>query len=445
MTSPDIQATLAYIDSYWDTVILKPTKKRLGRHILERVTMKTEDKDHHIISVPYAAVVPNNAKYRYVFYWDTYFIFQGLLGTKREWVVPEMVQNFLYLFKKYHIIPNLSHPEALGRSQAPFLTSMILDAYEVLSRDRRVSTRMKRLLHGKKNWLKKAISLAKAEYDDVWQSEILFDYQHYNHRVAEYNLNVYGGRDTSYPQVAEQESGWDMTSRFYNRCNEFLAVDLNSLIYKYERDFAHAADILGNKADKDHWLEVAKARQKRMNKYFWNEEKGFFFDFDYINKVQSSFYSLAGFVPLWAGLATPEQAKKCVKHLKRFETPFGLSITDKASLPQDIDMSSFPEPLRITMQQLLKPKQWDYPNIWPPLEYLTVIGLLKYGFKKEAKKIMEKYITTNTQVFLKYHALAEKLDGLTGDLPGTYWYPTQLGFGWTNAIYYRYTQLLASI
>lgn len=440
-----IQNVLNYIDAFWDEIVLLPKKQKLRNHVINVVRFRTTERDYHTITVPYACIVPNTGKYKYVFYWDSYFIFQGLKDSRYEWVIPSMVQNFLYLFDEYHIIPNLSHPEALGRSQPPLFTSMIFDAYQVMSDRQKLSTKIRSILKNRNAWLKKAIQAAKEEYEDVWQSDIVPDHHHYNHRVAEYNLNVYGSRDVAYPQTAEQESGWDMTSRFYNRCNEFLPVDLNSFLYAYEMDFAKAAGIFKNSNEQYQWQEKAIQRQQRMNKLMWNEEKGFFFDYDYVHKQQSEFYSLAGFVPLWASLATPEQAQRCVAKLSLFETDFGLTITDKASLPHDVDFSSAPEPLKITLETIIKHKQWDYPNIWPPLEYLTVMGLIRYGFTEDAKRIMEKSLAVHVKAFEKYNAMLEKVDGTNGDMPGTYWYPTQLGFGWTNAIFKVYNQLLSQI
>lgn len=439
------QEVLTYIDEYWNQIILSPRKRRVGGRMIDAVRVRFQSQDHDLISVPYACVVPNTGKYKYIFYWDSYFIFQGMKGTKHQWVIPSMIQNFLYLYNKYHIIPNLTHPESLGRSQPPLLTSMIFDAYDVITSGKRLSSKIQKALGTPKHWLARAMTTAEEEYKEVWQSDIVPDHHHYNHRVAEYNLNRYGGRDVGYPQDAEQESGWDMTSRFYNRCNEFLAVDLNCFLYKYEEDFSKASTILKNPYKATLWKEIAEDRKKRMQEVFWNEEKGFFFDFDYVHKKQSDFYSLAGFVPLWAGIATAHQAEKAVEKLPFFETDYGITITDRASLPETFDFSSIPEPFRITIQETLVPKQWDFPNIWPPLEYLTVVGLLRYGFTKEAKRIMEKSLAANMQAFEKYHALLEKMDGLTGDMPKTYWYPTQLGFGWTNAVFLQYTRFLAQI
>ncbi len=437
--------TLDFIDSYWDKIILKPKPFLMGSNIISRVAMRPTNKDYHIIEVPYACLVPNDAKYRYIFYWDSYFMFRGVMGTRHEAVIPQMVENFIYIFKKYHIIPNFTHPESLGRSQAPYFTSMIFDAYDVLQRDKSIAAKFRNVFTTKKDWLRSRMAIAKIEYNDVWESPINLDHGNYNHKVPEYNLNRYGDRDVGYGQNAEKESGWDMTSRFYDRCHNFLPIDLNSLLYKYEIDFAKAAEILNDPEEQKYWLKKAEARKERINKLMWNEKEGFFYDYDYVHKKQSEFVSLAGFVPLWAGLATPEQAEKMIKKLNAFKTNYGLAITDKASLPPKIDLSHVPEPLRISLEAVIKPKQWDYPNIWPPTHYMTVIGLLEYGFIDEAKKLMGEYVESNAQAFRKHGALLEKMDGETGDSPPAYWYSSQLGFGWTNAAFYRYVQILDAI
>ncbi len=436
---------LEYIDKYWDKIILKPKLFRVNNKALRRVIMRAAPKNFHIIEVPYTALVPNSTKFRYIFYWDSYFMFRGLIGTKNEWVIPEMVENFIYIFKKYGIIPNFSHPESLGRSQAPFLTTMILDAYDVIQKDRRISSRLSRIIVSKKLWLKRRMDVAKLEYNNVWESPVGSvggDGKGYNHKVIEYNLNRYGDRDAGYGLHAEQESGWDMTSRFYTRCDQFLPIDLNSYLYKYEIDFAKSAEILGNAYEKKFWEEKAEKRKILINKFMWNEKTKFFYDYDYVQNQQSEFLSLAGFVPLWAGLATEAQARKMLEKLPAFKTKYGLAITDKDSLPPAIDLANASEPYRVTLQGVLKHKQWDYPNIWPPAHYQVTIGLLRYGFINEAKNLMDEYLQSNAYAFGNHGKMLEKMDGQTGDMPPTYWYPTQLGFGWTNAIFYRYISIL---
>lgn len=424
----DLQQLLKYIESYWEKLILSPKKNEKNTDFLE---------------VPYSYITPNTGIFKYIFYWDSYFMFQGLLKTANEWVLPEMVENFVHLFSTYHIIPNNNHPSSLNRSQPPFFTSMIFDAYDVIKRNKHVSAVIKKKIFDKFNWLSTCIDIAKQEYTDVWHSGI-GTYVYSNHHLVELNLNRYGNRDSGDAYYSEFESGWDTTSRFYNRCNEFLPIDLNCLLYKYEKDFAKAGQILGQVQEKQHWEEIALKRKERINTYMWNEEKGFFYDYDFVHKKQSSFYSLAGFVPLWVGLATKEQAQRMHEKLSLFETPYGLTITDKQSLAPKINLSNIPESYRFVIESSLQPKQWDYPHIWSPLEYLTVLGLLRYGFISDAKRIMRNAIAANVAVYKKYGALLEKLDATTGGAASDFHYPNQFGFGWTNAVISCYTKLLNS-
>lgn len=434
---------LDYIDSYWDRIIIDPhnnnhangNNNAFSKGKKVPLEHKGEKVVSHAIDVPLPFLVANDKRFKYAFYWDTFFMFRGLIQTKREWVLRSMVDNFSYLFNKYHIIPNFTSHASTGRSQPPFFTSMILDTYNGY-----YFGSVKNLDEHKK-WLWKITELAKEEYWNVWIDEKRL----FHHSVDGYALNRYGDRDIGYAHSSELESGWDFTSRFYNRCDDFLPIDLNVYLFKYERDFAKIAFHLGDKKREMYWKQRAGKRKEDINKLMWNGKEGFFFDYGYVHKRQSYFLSLAGFTPLWAGLASMEQAEKMVKKLSVFETDHGLVITAKESLAPKVNLSKLPDRFRPAIEEILAPKQWDYPNSWPPLEYLTVVGLLKYGFVEDAKRIMEKSVETHAKIFRKYGTFFEKIDAVTGDKPDNFHYDTQTGFGWTNAIFYRYICLLDAI
>lgn len=422
----EYKEVLNFIDGFWPQLIHDP---------------KASQGDSHIIPLPNTFLSPNAVTHMHwknsMFYWDSFFMFRGLIDTQRDWVIPEVVDNFVYLFNTFGIIPNASVWAFLGHSQPPFFSSMIFDAYYVLQRGAGSPSD-----YGKspyiRRWLDNRMKVVKEEYWKVWE-----DKGTYTHKVDEYGLSRYGDRDVGYALTSERESGWDFTTRFYNRCNDFLAVDLNSYLHKYEKDFAKVANILGNSDEEEYWEARAAERHSNMKKYMWNDEKGFFFDYDFKNDLQSDFYSLAGFIPLWAKLATVEEAKRAKEKLNLFETDYGLTITAKVSHHQDpYDFKHVPEAFRLSIEELMAPKQWDYPHIWPPVEYLAVIGLLRYGFVEDAKRIMEKSVRANKHVFDKYGYLLEKLDATTGEKPKDFWYAAQLGFGWTNAVFYRYVKIL---
>jgi alpha,alpha-trehalase len=218
--------------------------------------------------------------------------------------------------------------------------------------------------------------------------------------------------------AAEHESGWDMTSRFSDHCLNILPVDLNSALYKYETDLAWYYQSVRNYKKQKMYLLQAETRKKNMTRLLWNNEKGFFFDYDYKHHRQNSFYSVAGFYPLWAGLATPAQAKRAAENLKMFEYEYGLANTQSTHLSHEY-------------------KQHDYPNGWPQQHWIVIKGLMNYGLEEDARRIAKKYLDTNNNLFLKTGKMWEKMDVVKGDAGFSERYPTQSGFSWTNAVFIR--------
>jgi len=223
--------------------------------------------------------------------------------------------------------------------------------------------------------------------------------------------------------TAEDESGWDPTSRFFDHCLDFLPIDLNACLYKYETDLVAFSHELKREKKVQYYLQQAEKRKCRMNELMWHEDKGFFFDYHYRKKQQSRFYSLAGFYPLWAKLASQEQAEKLRNNLALFEYDSGL-VT---SLNKD----------------LLKPRrQWDYPNGWANLHWIVIQGLPNYGYADDARRIASRWVRLNEEVFAATGKLWEKYDVVKGTIGKSGHYKTQPGFGWTKMTYIKLQNLL---
>lgn len=455
LESPSFQRALSYIHTFQkETVRSQPS----------------DDKRRGFIGLGESKfLVPNKDRFTMLFYWDSYFMMQPLLHTEegRE-LAKSTIKAFSMLLDKEGFIPNASTNVFLISSQAPLYSSMIIDTYQQSPANEQDP-----------EWLTHYMNYAKREYMHVWNNEA--DYKEgtdgigsFHHYLPEYGLSKYGDRDGDYSWNAERESGWDFTSRFGNVAIEYLPVDLNCFLYKYEMDFAKAAGLLGNSDEKDMWLRKAEERKEKINKYMWNEDKGFFFDYNYVRDKQSPFYSIAPFVTLWSGLATSEQALKMLEHLPKFDKGKGLMVTDKDSLPplitkEQLDSIGIPEfyqwriDISLRRREILSGtqekdettgKQWDYPHVWAPLEYLTVIGLLKYAnnpelntslqkvFRDKAKKLMEEYLLTTLAIFEEEGTFPEKFNGVTGKAGNGAHYAKQSGFGWTNAVFQEFAERL---
>ena len=377
-------SVLRYIRAYW--------KKITYYH--------PRDKQIHL-GLPNKYLAPNNEIFKFdMFYWDSYFTILGLVKDNEIKLARGMVDNFVYLYKRFRIIPMRNRYYNLGTSQIPFLTSMAMEVYHA---------------DPDKAWLGKVLDVAAQELENYWMNEKLTE-----------KHNVYKGLSRYCDHYithlgAEHESGWDMTSRFHDRCLDFLPVDLNCCLYKYERDLAEGYRILKKYGKAKKFLEMAKKRKKTMNILMWNEKEKFFFDYNKHKKQHSHFLCVAGFYPLWAGNATKKQAELIVKHsLPRLEFDGGISNTQSEHISPDV-------------------KQHDHPNGWPHQHWIIVKGLLNYGYREDAERIAKKWLDMNLKVFNETGKMWEKYD-VVHCQPGVYnpdRYITQSGFGWTNAVFLR--------
>jgi alpha,alpha-trehalase len=368
------------------------------------LTKKQPVDDGTLIGLPYPFIVPSVANesgfaFQEMYYWDSYFIAQGLITMGHDEMAAGMLENMIFMARRYHIIPNASRTYHTNRSQPPFLTSFIFDIYDNEEKG--------------DNWLRERLQVAEREYHNVWTYT-----SHPNWR------NVFQGLSRYYEinminHLAEAESGWDMNTRFQGNCLSYIPIDLNSLLYKYETDFARGAEILGDDDTASLWREHARRRAENVTRYLWDDEQGFFFDFDYITQTHSPVWSLASTYALWSGLATTEQARRIVENLNHFLHRGGLSTSRS---PDEFigEVST----------------QWAYPNGWAPLHWLTAIGLRRYGYNQEADMVVRSWLGNNLDHFHKNGVFREAYNVVNPDLPpkpGLY--PPQLGFGWTNGVF----------
>lgn len=105
-----------------------------------------------------------------------------------------------------------------------------------------------------------------------------------------------------------RESGYDPSDRF-GRFNvdvvHYNAVDLNSLLYLYERKVAQILETLKEGQKAQSWLILSEERRERMQRAFWDEETGLFLDFNVRTQERRNYPFATTYFPLWTGWCTP--------------------------------------------------------------------------------------------------------------------------------------------
>ena len=215
-----------------------------------------------------------------------------------------------------------------------------------------------------------------------------------------------------------RESGFDISFRFgpYGAATHHYApICLNSLLYKTEKDLQAMAEILGHKDDAQRWQQRADARKDRVQKYLWDPGRRLFFDYDFQTGVRSNYEYITTFYPLWAGLATPEQAQELVRNLGIFEQPRRTGDErDRRRGAMGLSLRLGPHP--------------DF----------AIAGLRRYGFNDDANRISYNFLATILENFRRDGTIREKYNVVTrSSESGVHagYQQNVIGFGWTNAAF----------
>ncbi len=449
--------------------------RRLPKRIThEGELMPEEITTPGLLYLPNRYVVPGG-RFNEMYGWDSYFIILGELADGRVDLARGTVENFFYEIDHYGSVLNANRTYFLTRSQPPFLSSMVLDVYHAMA-----AADPK----GAKKWLGRAMPYLQRDHalwlaaphlagttglsryvdlghgpvpemadDSAYYVDIVhWLLAHPQQAAPEYlekasgekkgcSGSAVGGRGC--PQIAAdgneltesfftgdramRESGFDTTFRFgpfSGSTENYAPVCLNSLLYKYERDLAFIAATLGDRDASVAWSSTAGDRLARIDALLWDEKAGLFMDLDFVHQQRSSYAYVTTFYTLWAGIASPEQAKRLEAALPLFERKGGLQMSTTRS-----------------------GVQWDAPYAWAPTNWLAVEGLERNGFDADARRIAAEFVSSVENGYNRDGTIREKYNAETAnsDVAVAAGYKSNvIGFGWTNGVYLRLKALLAA-
>ncbi len=195
---------------------------------------------------------------------------------------------------------------------------------------------------------------------------------------------------------AATESGWDLSSRWFDdfqhmetiKTTDIVPIDLNCILFGLESAIVEGATRTGQ----THWASIfsglREARRAAVSRHLWNEEHGYFCDYEAHRGIARPQLTAATLYPLFFGLATAEQARRVAE-------------TTEAQLLQ-------PSGVVTTLRQT--GEQWDWPNGWAPLQWIAVAGLEQYGHATLARIIAQRWLSTLNGVFQATHTCGAKYD-----------------------------------
>ena len=375
-----------------------------------------------LLALPKRYVVPGG-RFQELYYWDSYFVMLGLMESGRVEMVADMVDNFAHLIATYGFIPNASRTYYLTRSQPPFF-SLMLDLLAT-TQGEGVYQRYRGALEKEYSfWMDQARGHAIPvkgtilnRYYDAAETPREEQY------LTDLTLSK-GAADAPklYRNIrAAAESGWDFSSRWFAngenrdtlRTTEIIPVDLNCLIHHLETTLARARQLDGDESGAKFMADRAERRKAAINEIFWSPNDKWYVDFIPTTQSLSPELTLAGMMPFFLKIAPEDRIALVAKTLEQNFLKAGGVVTTLKNTGE----------------------QWDAPNGWAPLQWITIAGLREYGQMPLAETIARRWVQYNLLVYANTGKLTEKYDVMDIARPGGGGeYPAQDGFGWTNGV-----------
>ncbi|KAF2095433.1 trehalase [Rhizodiscina lignyota] len=449
-------------------------------------------------------------RFREAYYWDSYWIVRGLLLTKGSFtkIALNIIENFLDLVDLVGFVPNGSRQYYLNRSQPPLL-AMMVQAYIEATNDKSVLERALPILEKEYNlWINNRTMTVKKG----GKSYKLNGYQVLNNQprpesyredyITANNNSYYSASGIIYPETkplteaqkellyanlaAGAQSGMDYSSRWLKtpfdasrdvyfplrslNVEEIVPIDLNSILYANEIIISGFHKSTGNNTAASAWAKLASARSEAMYTIMWNDEHNRYFDYNMTSKGQNVllpkdpaiqdvddtshpsksevYFAVAQYYPFWTG-AAPDFLKSNPTAVRLAYQPVANLLAANAG--------------GIPATNFASGQQWDEPNVWPPLQYVLMNGLLNtpstFGTsdpsytwtRKTALEIAQRYVDS---AFCTWRATGgstpdfPKLAGAQSDgivfekynsstingVGGGGEYQVVEGFGWTNGV-----------
>ncbi len=378
--------------------------------------------------------IVSGGRFREIYYWDSYFTMLGLQADGRADLIENMIDNFAHLIDTKGFIPNGNRTYYLSRSQPPFFACMVQLLADMKGENvykkylpqlekeykfwmdgkqeepENTASSKKRVIHIDKNTLNR--------YCDDGNKPRPEGYKEDKETAKKSGQDL----DIVYKHLRSgAESGWDYSSRWFAdgkniatiHTTDIAPTDLNALLYNLEMVIMKGKIIDKKLNEAADFQKKASKRREAVMRYNWNDELGLFFDFDFQRYRKKEVMSLATVFPLYFKMVTKKQADRVADAIQKlFLRPGGVVTT-----PNNTG------------------QQWDAPNGWAPLQWMTIQALRNYGHNDLANDIKQRWIDLNVKVYKNTGKMLEKYNVENIELEtGGGEYPVQDGFGWTNGV-----------
>lgn len=421
----------------------------LSRKVKADVFEKPEQ--FSLVPVTHGFIIPGG-RFKEIYYWDSYWIIEGLLISGMKETAKGMIENLIELLNKFGHIPNGSRWYYQQRSQPPMLTAIVALYYRYTLDTEFIRNNIAYLDKEMDFWLK--------------NRAVIIEKNGKNHTLLRYYSPSEGPRPESYYEdymnadgFSEQdrldfyidtksaaESGWDFSTRWFIvpgggnngtltdiHTRQLIPVDLNAIIagaLQYVSVFYVLMLDLQKSAE---YAALAASWRDSIEAVLWDEEDAMWYDYDIQDNLHRKYFYSSNVAPLWQNAVSSSFVKaNGPRILSHLEKSGGLDFP--GGVPTSLIRSG---------------EQWDFPNVWPPEVSIVVNALDNIGTveaKALALEVAQTFVRSCHWGFQEYKQMFEKYDAENpGKFGGGGEYNVQFGFGWSNGAVLEFLQKYGSV
>jgi len=403
---------VSIVNGYWSLLVRETNQSAL---------CQDGECESSLIPLNRTFIVPGG-RYREIYYWDSFWILQGLLKSELYLYSYNLLENFMDLIEMYGFLPNGGRKYYLNRSQPPVFVQMV-DAYVQVTGNVSILDRALPILESELQWWRQNRTIS-----------VKSPYTNKTHSVARYAVNNTAPRPEGYqediatvfgaePALNETErgelfaelatgaeSGWDYSGGRWCKepvinltdnnpslrtlnIRQQIPVDLNALLYGDHVLLANLYELHQNASSsrnsgnstggrnstgsslsgsnsnvtgkiQSHRM-IAKEFEAAILDLFYDKEKLWFYDFNMTANARASTWHPGGLFPLWQNITPSEVVGNDTAALGMF-----------AGIRYLIDKYPGP-PVPATLYQT--GLNWDGPNVWPPHVHVGLKALEAIG------------------------------------------------------------------
>lgn len=369
VSQPIVKAFSKTVHGYWTQLIR-------GTNVSTECPGGANGCESSLIPLNHTFVVPGG-RFREQYYWDSFWIIEGLIQSELFDIANATLQNFMDELDRFGFIPNGGRIYYLNRSQPPLFIQM-LSRYVTTSGDQTILNRALPLAEKELKWWSDNRSVQITSEGNVTYKMYQYSVTNSGPRpesyLTDYNTaNVPNTlnetqRSLLYAELASgAETGWDYSTRWLYpnadgglrnlNVKNTIPVDLNSILY---RNHVILANLYGNTDAAQTHTTAAAALREGILSLLWDSSKLAFYDYNLVTNARNNIYTAANFYPLWSGVIPPELLSSKENAFAYFSSVNLILNRYNGTFPATFIESGL---------------QWDAPNAWPPHQYIVLQAL----------------------------------------------------------------------